>query len=231
MYAAGIPPFPEGSGGSLSSCAAGAYDRHWVEIGNAIKAAGLEHNIIIRMGWEFDGDWYEWSARNPAAFASCWRHVWQAAESVAPGIRWAWNPNRGPSHTGSPSEATYPGDQYVDTVGLDSYDFYPPATDASGWNEQLNGDHGLNFWLNFAKQHHKSLSIPEWGGVAGTQSEAGRDNPFYIQKMHAFFAQNAAWIGFEAYFDTTEGYWRSELMGPNPNLPKDSATYRSLWTR
>ena len=228
-YSVGIPPFPEDSGGSLKACAAGDYDRHWADIGRAISAAGLQNKIVVRLGWEFDGDWYEWSARDPAAFAQCWRQAVSAAESVAPGIRWAWNVSRGPNHIPADSTRAYPGDQYVDTIGVDSSDFYPPATDERSWNEHLNGEFGLNYWLGFARRHHKSLSIPEWGGVSGTQEEAGHDNPFYIRKMHGFFAQNAEWIGYESYFDTTEGYWRSELMNSGSDLPRASATYRQLW--
>ena len=228
-YAVGIPPFPEDGGGSLAACAAGDYDRRWLDIGNAINAAGLQDRVVVRLGWEFDGDWYEWSATDPAAFAQCWRHVVTAAESVAPGVRWAWNVSRGPNHISADSTRAYPGDDYVDTIGVDSSDFYPPATDESSWAEHLNGEYGLNHWLDFARLHHKSLSIPEWGSVSGTQEEAGHDNPFYIGKMHEFFAQNASWIGYEAYFDTTESYWRSELVNDRSDLPRAAAAYRGLW--
>jgi Glycosyl hydrolase family 26 len=230
-YAVGIPPFPEGSGGSLGACAAGDYDRQWVDIAEGIRAAGIESKIVVRLGWEFNGDWYEWSAREPAAFAECWRRVFAAAESVAPGIHWAWNVSRG-SSAGAGDEVlqAYPGDEFVDTIGVDSSDFYPAATDEQSWNEQLNGDHGLEFWLDFAHQHNTSLSFPEWGNVAGDQDEAGHDNPFYIRAMFEFFWLHADRIGFEAYFDTTESYWQSQLRGSTA-LPRSADAYRKFWSQ
>ena len=81
------------------------------------------------------------------------------AESTAPALRWDWNTNRGPSQLGIDSRNAYPGDAYVDIVGVDSYDGWPGVKSEADWNEHLNGSYGLKFWADFARQHGKKFSV------------------------------------------------------------------------
>ena len=61
----GVPMLPENvSGVSLQACADGAYDAYWHEFGTVISSYGLGRSII-RLGWEFNGNWYAWQATNP----------------------------------------------------------------------------------------------------------------------------------------------------------------------
>jgi hypothetical protein len=219
----GLPPFPEGVGGSLGACASGAYDGYWRSFGQGITAAGLADRSIIRLGWEFNGNWYAWSARNPAEFAACWRKVHTAAEAAAPGLRWDWNTNRGPSQLGIDSRNAYPGDAYVDIVGVDSYDGWPGATTEATWNEHYNGAYGLKFWADFARAHGKKFSVPEWGVYPGTAwaGHNGGDNPFYIAKMFRFFTEQKDNLAYEAYFNEPDAYYAGALS----LNPKAAAEY------
>jgi hypothetical protein len=61
----GLPPFPENVGATMDACANGSYDAQWRQFGTTIKNYGLSDRTIIRLGWEFNGNWYAWSARNP----------------------------------------------------------------------------------------------------------------------------------------------------------------------
>ena len=66
-------------------------------------------------------------------------------------------------------------------IGVDSYDWWPAATTAAGWNQQLNQPQGLNYWLSFAEAHGKKLAVPEWGSVSTSISAgAGGDDPAYV---------------------------------------------------
>ena len=225
----GIPPFPE-DGSTVAACASGAYDSKWTEFAQNIKAAGMDDESIIRLGWEFNGNWYRWSATNPDQFVACWRHVYTAAEAVAPALRWDWNVNRGAGQSVADARRAYPGDQYVDIVGVDAYDMWPGATSAANWDIQLNGAYGLNFWLDFAKSHGKRLSVPEWGVYPGTAQAGhnGGDNAFYIEKMHDFFAANAADIAYESYFNESDSYYAGSIFGPVQN-PRASAAYQAAF--
>ena len=40
--------------GRLASCAAGEYNQHYTSYGRALKAAGINHGLILRIGWEWN---------------------------------------------------------------------------------------------------------------------------------------------------------------------------------
>jgi len=226
----GIPPIPEGDGSTMAACAKGAYDKKWAQFGKNIKAAGMDDETIIRLGWEMNGNWYKWSASNPAQFKACWKHVVSSAEKAAPKLRWDWTVNRGAGQSVKDARKAYPGNKYVDIVGVDSYDMWPGATSAAAWNNQLNGAYGLKFWMKFAKAHGKKLSVPEWGVYPGTAQKGhnGGDNAFYIKKMNGFFKANAKNIAYEAYFNENASYYAGSIYGYGQN-PKAAATYKAAF--
>ena len=221
--ALGMPMLPEGVAGvSIAACAAGSYNHYWKQFGTNISAYGLGKSII-RLGWEFNGDWYIWKASNPASWAKCWQQIVTSARTTAPGLQWDWNVNRGVSSGLSNPTLAYPGNAYVNTIGVDSYDMYPPATTSAGWNTQLNGTQGLMYWVNFAKAHGKKLAVPEWGSMH-TGSSAGGDDPAYVNHMRAFFQAQSAVLAWESNF---QGPSTKGTYGPGTSVPKAAAAYRA----
>lgn len=225
----GIPPFPE-NGSTLKACAAGSYNGHWRALARNLRASGYSGKTIIRLGWEFNGDWYAWRAADATAFARCWRQVVGAAETVAPALRWDWNVNRGRSSGLSDPTRAWPGSAYVDYVGVDSYDQWPGVTSESAWRQQLDGAQGLAYWARFARSHGKKLSVPEWGVYPGNAASNGGDNAFYIRKMVAWFGSLGSLLGYESYFNEPSGYIASSLHSPAQN-PRAAAAYRSALAR
>jgi hypothetical protein len=221
----GVAMLPEDVPGvSLKACADGAYDARWKKFGSVISSYGLGDSLI-RLGWEFNGNWYVWKATNPTVWAKCWQRIVTSARSTAPGLQWDWNVDRGIS-TGLANPAlAYPGSPYVSMIGVDSYDCWPAATTAAGWQSQLNGTQGLNYWLAFAQAHGKLLSVPEWGNLSSGAS-AGGDDAAYVRDMRAFFARNAAKIAFEANFQGGPSS-AGESYGPGTTVPKASAAYKT----
>lgn len=230
--ALGVAMLPEGVPGvSLQACAAGSYNAYWRQFGATIASYGLGKSVI-RLGWEFNGDWYAWQATDPAAFAGCWRQAVTAARTTAPALHWDWNVNRGVS-AGLPDPAlAYPGDNYVTTIGVDSYDMWPAATTDANWQKQLNGTQGLNYWLTFAKSHGKQLAIPEWGNMT-TGGNPGGDNPAYVTDMLGFFKANAASIAYESTFQgpsTGGNYGTGTTWGGTATpVPNAAATYKAAF--
>jgi hypothetical protein len=201
-----------------------------VAFGRNIKAAGLAGTTIIRLGWEFNGTWYKWKATKPATFAACWRRIYKAAESTAPALRWDWTVNRGVGKAVADARKAYPGNKYVDYVGVDSYDVWPGATSKATWLKQYSGKYGLKFWAAFAKAHGKKLSVPEWGCYPGTQNAGhnGGDNTYYIAKMHAFFHDLGSRLAYEAYFNDSASYYQGSLYAPK-QVPKAATRYRNAY--
>jgi len=66
-------------------------------------------------------------------------------------------PNRGVDAI--PWPKCYPGDDFVDIVGMDSYD----QPHGMSFDEEVSEPYGLKFHVDFARAHHKPISYPEWG--------------------------------------------------------------------
>ena len=226
----GVAPIPEGEDADLAGCAAGEYNDHWRQFGRTIQASGLADESVIRLGWEFNGNWYKWSANSPRQFAECWRQIVGTVKQQAPQLLFDWNVNRGRGESVADAAEAYPGDKYVDIVGVDSYDVFPGATSEATWQKQYSGRFGLKHWADFARAHGKKLSVPEWGVYPGTSHAGnnGGDNPFYIAKMRAFFAQQGSRLAYESYFNEPASYYAGSIFGAGQN-PTAGEKYRRLF--
>jgi Glycosyl hydrolase family 26 len=153
----------------------GQYDDSYAYLGHALVSSG-NANAIIRLGWEFDGDWMPWAAHNnPQLFVAAYRHVHDLLRSISSGFQfdfcgdagYRWPIPRGNSHVSW--DDVYPGNAYVDIVGMDVYD------DSSSWSyfHQALADQ-----LAFAIAHGKPVSFPEWA----LDVKYG-DNPAWVQNM------------------------------------------------
>ena len=108
---------------SLSAIAAGGHDdyvRRW-----ATAAAAWGRPLYLRFAPEMNGVWAPWEAfvngNTPADYVAAWRHMVNIfRQQGATNVRWVWCPNviASDALTFAPF---YPGDAYVDWVGLDGY--------------------------------------------------------------------------------------------------------------
>ena len=126
--------------GTLAQGATGAYNSYFVTLAQTLVAGG-QANAYLRLGWEFDGSWMAWAATTPgaeASFASYFQQIVTAMRSV-PGeqFRFVWNPDAGAfTQSGYSVAAAYPGNAYVDVIGLDAYDqsWAMPQTPTNAWS-------------------------------------------------------------------------------------------------
>jgi len=225
--------------GSWSQAAAGAYDTNWrTAVKNMAKArAGKSGNFYVRLAHEMNGDWYEWKvdSSNVADFKTAWARFAGIVRAEFPAAKIVFGASNGTNgDIGVP--AMWPGDQYVDVVGVDFYDMWPNLPDQAAWDAEFMGtDHGdsprgIGAWLAFAKAHKKPLSVPEWGlNWANDGSSGPQDNPFFIQKMNEFFRANAGTgpgqILYEVYYNIDDVKAQLYPVASNPN---GSAKYKSL---
>ena len=102
----GVPIIPTNSSGtaqgSLAAGATGAYNAYFVTLAQTLVAAG-EGNTYLRLGWEFDGNWYpSWDADTPTAeaqFAAYFDQIVTAMRTVAgENFQFVWNPDVGRLH-------------------------------------------------------------------------------------------------------------------------------------
>lgn len=107
----------------LSTIIRGDYDeylRTWAE-----GIAGLGYPVAVRLGHEMNGYWYPWSeeanGNQAGEYVRMWRHVHDVFTAAgAENAIWVWSPNV--AYLGStPLEGLFPGDDYVDWIGLSGY--------------------------------------------------------------------------------------------------------------
>lgn len=207
------------------------------------KGWGNKKTIFIRFAHEFNGSWYKWKVKPEdnesfkKAFARFYNMVQTDLVAKGRDAKVVWSPNSD-EHNGVNTKDSWPGDQYVDVVGVDYYD-WDRATDQAKWDEVFNktgksgGPAGIGAWQAFAKSHGKPIAFPEWG----TTGDGPYDNPFFIQKMNEFFRANAGTgpgqVWYEIYFDCTgydNGGGENFLIYPEAQskVPKSAAMYKSL---
>jgi len=243
----GVPMIPKNSAGvalgTLAAGASGAYDSHFVTLARTLVAAH-EENAILRLGWEFDGGIFAWSATTPgaeASYATYFRRIVTSMKSVAgERFKFVWNPDAA-AFNDAPYDVTaaYPGNAYVDYIGLDAYDesTITPRTGYQAWRGTTLPD--LKLAQKFAATEGKPLAIPEWG-VALTSSGAGLgDDPVYINKFLDWMKAPANDVVYESYFNfdvpgqvdaITDGKFPESLKAftadlGNPGHPNGQSTW------
>lgn len=121
--------------------------------------------VILRPWHEMNGDWFWWGGKNTTTelYRQLYRHTHDFMEHRCKGqIVWAFSPNLG----AKTMEEYYPGDKYVDLVGLDIYDF-----DNNPAQYTKNLTEGLDMLTTFARQHHKIAALTETGCQQLPQSQ------------------------------------------------------------
>ena len=81
-----------------------------------LKDAGVV--VLWRPFHEMNGGWFWWGAKDPATFIQLWRQMFDYFTKVKSldNLLWVYAPNHGDK-----TAAYYPGDAYVDLIGLDAY--------------------------------------------------------------------------------------------------------------
>lgn len=206
---------------TLAQAATGAYDAHYKSVARTIlgSRSGDTRPIYIRTGWEHNADWFPWSAiGKEAQFAGAFRAFVTAFRSVSNRFRFEWNVNE--AWGGVNPANTYPGDSFVDIIGMDFYYTiqYAPANDPLGaWNSMLTRTYGLNWLENFAKAHNKPTAYSEWG----IQSDSASP---YLEKAKAWFDSHN--VVYHCYWNSDAAY--KGMLSDN-RFPNAGATFKRLF--
>ncbi|MET9733742.1 glycosyl hydrolase [Streptomyces sp. NPDC006458] len=107
---------------SLKDIAAGRSDAYLKEYATAVRKLNLP--VVISFADEFNGHWEKWGTKytTPEDFVAAWRHIHEAFIEVgATNVIWAWSPNIVNPVASVRLKPYYPGDGYVDWVGLIGY--------------------------------------------------------------------------------------------------------------
>ena len=106
----------------------GKYDAYIDSWANSARSFGGE--LWLRFGHEMNGNWYPWtiSAQNgdSAPYVRAYQRIHDRFRKAgASNVRWVWcfNAESVPQTSWNDPKRTYPGDDYVDAVGIDGYNF------------------------------------------------------------------------------------------------------------
>ena len=220
----GVPMIPSNSSGQLQGTlaqgATGAYNAYFTTLATNLVASG-EGNSYLRLGWEFDGNWYAWQAQSTSAeadYAAYFRQIVISMRSV-PGaaFKFVWNPDAAAFTSSTYNvQLAYPGSSYVDVIGLDLYDFnWTASTPSAAWTNSFLPQ--LTAAATFANSQGKPIALTEWGVV---MTPGYGDDPSYINNMIAWMRSHN--VAYEAYFNGNADL-NANLIGGN--FPKSLSAF------
>ena len=183
----------------------GEFDMH--HDAAAATFAPYPQTLIFRPGWEWNvAGFAPWSCTDVALaadYVTYFRRVVDRLRAHRPNCRIDWCSGK-KGRTNASIDRWYPGQDWVDFVGHDKYDWWLPTRNQTEWDTDYNslwqgGPRGIGSWLAYARSKGKKLTVPEWGIVNG--QDGGGDNSYFVQRMYHFFRINAAELGYECYFN------------------------------
>lgn len=113
---------------------AGDTDEFWKKWARAAKA--FDSEVIFRFGFEMNGDWFAWG-QQPKEFIKAWQRVHKIMrEEGATKVKFMFSPNVewDTNNPKSAIELYYPGDEFVDLLALDGYNFGDKHSKWHSWS-------------------------------------------------------------------------------------------------
>ena len=109
---------------ALARIATGRFDPYVTRFAKALR--GQRWPVVLRFAHEMNGYWYPWSQQRsgnrPGDYVRAWRHLHDVFQRVgASNVIWVWSPNILRPVPGVSLRALYPGDRYVDWIGMVGY--------------------------------------------------------------------------------------------------------------
>jgi VCBS repeat-containing protein len=186
---------------SMASVASGAHDATFIAIAEAIaehQTADINPLLYVRLGWEATNS-YPWKVQSGPDrvldqnlvddYIAAFQHVATVFRSVDDRFRFEWNQNYSNKDAAGvfyDLDAIYPGDAFVDVIGVDAYNvarFSGQADPVTAWAYKANAPYGLNWFSSYAAAHGKPLALTEWG--------IDSDNfGYYVDKLAEFARTN-----------------------------------------
>jgi hypothetical protein len=230
-----VPLLPSKQPDTLANVAAGNDDVYFRALANYLVALGRGNSVLV-LGSEFNGNWQTYSAFDPPVYIAAFRHVAELLKSISPQFVIDWTGNAIDNQSGhDPFTDDYPGDDVVDLVGVDAYDYAESdITNTKSFDRWAALPYGIEAWANFAAQHDKRFSLPEWGlttaqSTWGSPTALGSgDSAAYIRNMHEFMRRLGKKLAFEDYFNQPAAPNQNSLNGPT-QMPVAAMWYKTLW--
>jgi hypothetical protein len=200
---------------ALREVLAGRYDSYITAWARGAREYGSV--VYLRVFAEANGNWNPWdpgvNGNTASEYVQAWRHVWNIFHAVgASNVVWLWTPVV--EYTGStPLASIYPGDSYLDMVGLDGYN----------WGTTMP----WSSWQSFSTVFDPSIARlraltakPLWITEVGS-AERGGSKAYWITDALRTIGNDSRISGFVWFNANKETDWRIE------SSPAAIAAYRA----
>jgi mannan endo-1,4-beta-mannosidase len=187
----------EPSDTTLADIAAGQSDTYVTAFATAVRSLNVP--IALSFGHEFNGNWYPWGTTHATAaqFVAAWQHIHDLfAAAGATNVIWIWDPNDIYPVPNVSLKQYYPGDSYVDWVGVTGY------------------------WTQDGPNTYDSLYLPTLEEIrtftekpfiiAETSVEAGSNEEQSLRDLFEAVEEHSDILGFVWYDFDKGGDWRIE---------------------
>lgn len=173
------------------------YIRSW-----ARGIADMKIPVGIRFAHEMNGYWYPWnihdegSGNSPAKYAQAWQHVHDIfAEEKATNAMWIWSPNVNRYLADVNLAEVYPGDDYVDVVGMVGYGTRVGETAQDTFGSTIDEIRTFT---------QKNILISE----TGAEEQDDMSKAIWIDSLYSMLEQNPSMIGFIWFNEKKRANWR-----------------------
>lgn len=185
----------------------GKADEYIRDYAKGVKNYGEE--IWLRPLHEANGDWYDWgvgkegAGNTDANVAEAFRHIVKIfrKENVT-NVKWVWTTNASNAGKGSTLTGNYPGDDYVDYISIDGYN----------WGKCQSWSSWQTFSQVFKKAYNALANIDKPLFIAEiSSSELGGNKAEWITDMFEHFATDFSRVFAVMWFsqskEANEGDW------------------------
>lgn len=185
----------------------GKADEYIRDYAKGVKNYGEE--IWLRPLHEANGDWYDWgvgkegAGNTDANVAEAFRHIVKIfREENVTNVKWVWTTNASNAGKGSTLTGNYPGDEYVDYISIDGYN----------WGKCQSWSSWQTFTQVFKKAYNALANINKPLFIAEiSSSELGGNKAEWITDMFEHFTTDFSRVFAVMWFsqskEANEGDW------------------------
>lgn len=149
-------------GGAYHEKMCGWIDRVAAFVGSLRRADGTPVPVVFRPWHEMSGDWFWWGTASMTAteLQDLYRltHDRLTRHARLTNVVWAYSPNLTLPDSEQHYMSFYPGDEYVDLMGIDIYDF---DHDDAAYTRHLRDE--LSLLAGVGRKHGKLVALTETG--------------------------------------------------------------------
>ncbi len=223
----------------LNDIISGSCDTYIRGFAQALKTPPMDQlRFLIRFAHEMNlresAWWPGHTGQDASAFVAAWQHVHKVFSEVnVSNVEWVWAPNyeSNPLDDWNDRNNYYPGDAYVDWVGVDGYNWGSPRWDT--FTEIYDSDAYDYVLKDFACRYPKPQLITEFASVDGVGSKSTWITDAYSKIPNFPFIRGVYWFNDFAYASSSQPDFRvtsgTSASGGVFPLPEGSGAWTNAY--